>query len=130
MILLDTNICIAHLNGDDRVFRQIEEHRDEVGVSSLVVAELFYGFLKSVRVNENIPRLRQFLSTVRIIDFDLHCAEIHGEIKLALERIGKPTGAIDALIAAVAVRHDATLVTNNVRHFENVPELRFDNWLE
>lgn len=129
MILLDTNICVAHLNGDQRVAPPMQRHASELAVPSLVAAELFYGFEKSARVTENLPRLKQFLQVVQIIDFDLATAEVVGHIKLHLDKIGKRTGEIDALIAAVAIRHDALLVTNNQRHFENVPGIKLENWL-
>ena len=129
MILMDTNICVAHLNGDSRVAQPMRQHASEITVPSLVAAELFYGFEKSARATDNLPRLKQFLQAVRVVDFDLATAEVVGRIKNQLDRIGKRTGEMDVLIAAVAVRHDALLVTNNQRHFENVPGLKLDNWL-
>jgi len=44
--------------------------------------------------------------------------------------VSKPTGEIDALIAAVARSRDDILVTNNIKYFENITNLRLDNWLE
>jgi len=127
--LLDTNICVAHLNGDSRVAQPVQTYVTELAVPTLVAAELFYGFQKSARAAQNLPRLRQFLAAVQIVDFDLGAAESAGRIKLHLDRIGKRTGEVDVLIAAMAVRHDATLVTDNTRHFENVPGLKLENWL-
>ena len=54
----------------------------------------------------------------KIIPFDLSCAVKFGDIKSRLRAIGKPTGEVDALIAATAMTHDAILITNNLRHFE------------
>lgn len=130
MILLDTNVCVAHLNGDPRVARPMQEHASEIAVPSLVATELFYGFEKSSRAAENLPRLKQFLQTVQVVDYDIATAEIAGRLKAHLDRIGKRTGEMDILIAAVAVRHNALLVTNNLRHFENAPGIRLENWLQ
>ena len=47
-----------------------------------------------------------------------------------LRRKGKPTGEIDALIAAVVRSRLDTIVTNNIRHFQNIEGLRLENWLE
>lgn len=129
MILLDTNICVAHLNGDSRVAGPMQQHANKIAVPTLVAAELFYGFEKSARAAENLPRLNQFLQAAQVVDFDLTTAEVVGRIKLHLDRIGKQTGEIDVLIAATAIRHDALLITNNQRHFENVSGIKLDNWL-
>ena len=130
MILLDTNICIAHLNGDPRVQIPMEQQVDELAVPTLTAAELHYRFSKSAKANENLPRLRQFLGSFPVIDFDLESAEIFGQIKLHLERIGRKTGVVDLLIAAIALRHDATLVTHNTRDFQDVPRVKLQDWLD
>ena len=53
----------------------------------------------------------------------------YGPLRADLERLGQPIGALDTLIAAHALALGATLVTNNVREFERVPELAIENWL-
>lgn len=53
-----------------------------------------------------------------------------GDIKSRLRAIGKPTGEVDALIAATAMTYDATLITNNLRHFENIEGLKTEDWLK
>lgn len=52
-----------------------------------------------------------------------------GKIQRQLRQIGKPTGEIDAFVAAVARSREDILVTNNVRDFENIPNLQLENWL-
>jgi tRNA(fMet)-specific endonuclease VapC len=42
--------------------------------------------------------------------------------------MGKPTGEVDALIAATAMAHEATLVTSNKKHFENIEGLKVEVW--
>ena len=127
---LDTNIVIAYLNGDRTVAAQIKAHLPEVAISSLVLAELLYGARASARSSENIKRLRQFLQIVGVADFDQASAEAYSRIRLTLRRKGRPTGEIDAFIAAVALANGAVLVTHNTRHFENIEELRLEDWLE
>lgn len=51
------------------------------------------------------------------------------KFRRSLKRIGKPTGELDALIAAVARSQQAILVTNNIRDFENIQNLQLENWL-
>lgn len=63
-----------------------------------------------------------------MVPFDLECAKIFGTIKSKLRRLGKPTGEVDALIAATAMAHKAMLVTANRRHFENIEGLKLEVW--
>ena len=53
---------------------------------------------------------------------------IFGTIKSKLRKLGKPTGEMDALIAATAMSHKALLVTRNRKHFENIESLKVDSW--
>jgi len=129
LILLDTNICVAHLNGDARVQVPMQRHVNELAIPTLVAAELHYGFAKSARAAQNLPRLRQFLASFAPIAFDAESAERAGQIRLQLESIGRKTGAMDLLIGAVALRQNATLVTHNSKHFEDIPGIQLDDWL-
>ena len=49
-------------------------------------------------------------------------------IRSELERIGRPIGHNDLLIAAHARALGATLVTNNTREFGRVPDLDIEDW--
>ena len=51
-------------------------------------------------------------------------------MRTSLEASGLPIGAMDTLIAAHALALGATLVTNNSRDFDRVPDLAVENWLE
>ncbi len=126
---LDTNIVIAYLNGNRTAAAQLKTHLPDVAISTLVLAELLYGVRASARAPENLKRLRQFLQIVAVADFDPASAEAYSHIRLALRRKGRPTGEIDALIAAVAVANEAVLVTHNTKHFENIERLVLEDWL-
>ena len=63
-----------------------------------------------------------------MLPFDIECARIFGTIKSKLRNIGKPTGEVDALIAATAMAREGTLVTSNKRHFENIEGLKIEVW--
>ena len=60
----------------------------------------------------------RFVEIVRVVPFDFECAKIFGTIKSKLRKLGKPTGEMDALIAATAMVNKATLITTNKKHFE------------
>jgi tRNA(fMet)-specific endonuclease VapC len=63
-------------------------------------------------------------TAVTVINFDQSAAEEFGKIQSQLKSIGKPTGVLHAVIAAVARSRGDILVTNSTRHFINIPTLR------
>jgi len=128
MILLDTNVVVAFLNGNELISRRIRDEVDEISLSTLVIAELDYGVKISKKSKENLEKLYRFLDVVQIVPFDIECAKIFGTVKSKLRMIGRPTGEVDALIAATAMAHDATLATANRRHFENIEGLKLEVW--
>ena len=128
MILLDTNVVVAFLNGDKSILKRIRVEIDEIGVSTLVVAELDYGAKVSQRSEDNLEKLYRLLEIIQVVPFDIECARIFGTIKSKLRSIGKPTGEVDALIAATAMAREATFVTINKKHFENIEGLKIEVW--
>jgi tRNA(fMet)-specific endonuclease VapC len=128
MILLDTNVVVAFLNGNKLISGTIRDEIDKIALSTLVMAELDYGARVSQNSKENIEKLYRFLDVVQVVPFDIECAKIFGIIKSKLRRIGKPTGEVDALIAATAVANEAILVTVNKKHFENIEGLKIEVW--
>lgn len=128
--LLDTNICIYLIKKKPpEVLEEFRGHSvGEIGLSSITVAELEYGVQKSRYPDQNQRALEQFLVPLVIADFDHKAAVAYGGIRASLERQGTPIGALDMLIAAHALSLGVTLVTNNVREFSRVPDLKVVNW--
>ncbi len=129
--MLDTNICIYVIKKKPLdVFQKFSEHPvGEIGLSSVTVAELSFGVLKSQNPEKNQSALEDFLLPLTILDFDYNAAMVYGTIRATLEKQGTPIGPLDMLIAAHAKSLDITLVTNNTREFARVPELKFENWV-
>jgi tRNA(fMet)-specific endonuclease VapC len=127
---LDTNIVIAYLNGNQAIAEKLKAHLPHIALSSLVLGELLYGARASQRKDENLEKISQLLRIVQIVDFDQASAEQYSHIRVALRRKGRPTGEVDALIAAIALAHNAILVTDNTKHFEHIEGLRLENWLQ
>jgi tRNA(fMet)-specific endonuclease VapC len=69
------------------------------------------------------------LEDVQVLNFDHACAERFGKVRGTLLRQGISVPTADLMIAAVALVHDLTLVTNNTADFQNIPGLRLDDWL-
>ena len=130
MKLLDTNVCIAFLNGtDDGVrARLVAEDPDSVVLCSVVKAELLYGARHSEHVDRNLSRLASFFAPFESLPFNDGAAEIYGLVRAQLRRAGRPIGGNDLIIAATALASDATLVTRNQDEFRRVPGLRVEAW--
>lgn len=127
--MLDTNICIyAIKHKPASVVAALRAHTGAgIGVSSITVAELFFGVEKSGSAR-NREALRHFLEPLEIADFDATAAEVYGRVRQQLERAGTPIGPLDTQIAAHALGLEVILVTNNQREFERVAGLRVENW--
>ncbi|MFQ5627839.1 MAG: type II toxin-antitoxin system VapC family toxin, partial [bacterium] len=102
----------------------------DIGISSITLSEMEYGVEKSQKKEQNRIALLQFVSPLEIISYDAMAARHYGEIRNALEKIGQPIGALDMLIAAHARSLGVTLITNNVKEFSRVPNLKIENWAQ
>ena len=130
---LDTNACIALINGTSlpvrKRFKQVLSRGSIVCVSMVVVHELWYGVAKSQKRDYNTDRLQAFLSgPIHQVEFDDADARAAGEVRALLERERRTIGAYDSLIAGHAVRRGFTLVTANVREFDRVDGLSWEDW--
>ena len=129
--LLDTNIVAYIIN--ERPFEVLTNFqsfsKNEIFVSSIVVAELWFGVAKSHKKEQNKLALESFLAPLTIIDFDSAAAKFYGLIRADLENKGMVIGSNDMLLAAHAISLGLTLVTNNAREFERVEGLKIENWV-
>ncbi|MHC5672719.1 type II toxin-antitoxin system VapC family toxin [Nostoc sp.] len=130
MYLLDTNICIALLNENPQAVTKFNRFFSQCYLSIIVVSELYKGVYCSQQVAKNLEILAQFTELLPVESFEIEAAIEFGKIQSELRKVGKPTGEFDALIAAVARSRDDILVTNNIKDFINIPNLKLDNWLE
>jgi tRNA(fMet)-specific endonuclease VapC len=130
--LLDTNVCIAIIDGTPKPARarlhEVLRRGQEVGVSVIAVFELWYGVAKSAPMDANTERLAVFLAPLDTLSFTDEGARTAGVIRAELERAGTRIGAYDTLIAGQALQRGLTLVTANVAEFQRVGGLRLENW--
>ena len=131
--LLDTNACIALINGTPKDVRRRFQRAIAKGatilVSSVVAFELWYGVAKSQRKEANTQRLEAFLAgPLEWTLFDEEDAQEAGRVRAELEIAGEPIGAHDVLIAGQARRRNATLVTSNMGEFDRVAGLKREDW--
>ena len=129
MFLLDTDTLIYSLKGNDAVVRNLATHqRDPLKVSVITIMELYYGAYKSEKAAANLAKVRRIENAFDILSVDFSIAETFGMLKSALESQGTPLDDFDLVIAASALAHNLTLVTNNEKHFRRVEGLKLDNW--
>lgn len=129
MKLLDSDICIAFLNGRDRKLeRRMLDEADDLVLCSVVKAELWSGAEASARVAANHERLGAFFDTFDSLPFDDAAVRHYARVRAGLRREGKPIGPNDLLIASIALANDLTLITRNQREFVRVPGLALEAW--
>jgi tRNA(fMet)-specific endonuclease VapC len=132
--MLDTNICIYIINnkpvGVIEKFMALDKN-DHVCISTITVAELFFGLEKSQSLKKEQNRLAMvaFLSQLEVLSFDENSAIKYGVIRATLQKNGCVIGNNDMLIAAHAQSINAVLVTNNEREFDRVDGLKVENWV-
>jgi tRNA(fMet)-specific endonuclease VapC len=97
--------------------------------TAVTLGELLYGAAR--RGNEALGhRIRQLLSeAVSILPFDEDAAEVYGPLRAGLEAARKRLDEPYLRIASIALANDLILVTGNVRHFQRVPGLTIEDWL-
>jgi tRNA(fMet)-specific endonuclease VapC len=128
--MLDTNTCIFLINRrSPKILERLRSHfPGDVGISSVSYAELRFGAEKSANRHRNIEALERFLIPLELAEFEERAAISYGVIREGLERAGILIGPLDTLIGAHALSISAILVTNNVREFQRIPLLRWEDW--
>lgn len=129
--LLDTNICIYVIKNRyaDLVKKLRAVGIEQVGISTITIAELEFGVANSMRPEETMSKLYEFLVPFTILDFDMHAARCYGKVRKVLKDLGQPIGPMDMLISSIALARSLTLVTNNENEFARVPGLKIENWI-
>lgn len=128
--LLDTNICSAYLKRPAGLAHRFQQQGGGLAIPSIVLAELY---TCAYRRNQPEPLLRliedDLLADIDVINFDTICARWFGKIRAPLLAAGQVVNPVDMMIGAVALAHDLTPVTHNVKHFAPIPGRRLEDWL-
>lgn len=128
--LLDTDIAIELLRGRNvHVAEQLaSRNRDAIFLSTVTVAELMFGALRSRELQKSVAVCRQFCSAFQLVELDHAAGERSGVIRADLEGKGERIGAYDVLIAGIALARGHVLATHNVREFGRVEGLQIEDW--
>jgi tRNA(fMet)-specific endonuclease VapC len=126
--LLDTDWVIHHLNGRQDIIQRLQAIQAEgLGLSVIVLAELYEGVYCSRDAEQSEQKLNDFLESVTLVGMDEETAKIFGRERGRLRAAGMMIGDMDLLIAATALQYDLTLLTNNRNHFERIEGLRIES---
>jgi tRNA(fMet)-specific endonuclease VapC len=128
--LLDTNIVSDLVrNPQGRVAQRVREVGEaQVATSIIVAAELRYGATKrgSRRLS---AQLEAVLVALEVLPFEAPADAVYGVLRARLEKVGRPIGGNDLLIAAQATALGYAIVTDNEREFARIDKLDCENWL-
>lgn len=127
--LLDTNIVSFLIKATypalDHRFRSVP--KSSIVTSSICEAEVRFGLALLPRVAKVRAVAQAFLSSLEIEPWDSRCAEHYGTLAAAQQHRGEPLSPLDTMIAAHALAHDLTLVTND-KAFTRIKNLRVEDW--
>ena len=127
--MLDTNASSAAIRGDAAIHEKLLALSvDAWCISAVTAAEHTYGLAKKPQAVRLAQLVHAFLDLANVRPWDRDAAEALGPLRAQLERMGRPIGAYDTLIAAHALSRGLVLVTANVGEFERVDGLRIENW--
>lgn len=120
MYLIDTNIIIYYLEGEQAAISFLSTHRGQLAISSITWMEvLSYPFSED---EEQV--VRAFLQEFRLIEISCPVMELSVEVRRT-----KKMKLPDAIIAASAVHYDLTLVTRNIKDFKGTAVKALDPFL-
>jgi len=127
--LLDTNTCIYALKRRRGTVDRLRQHSpEELGVTIIRVAELWFGARKGARPESTRREVDAFLKPFDVLPFNLAAAEAYGQLRFELEHLGRPIGERDLLIASIGVAQGLTVVTHNISEVGRVPGLNTEDW--
>ncbi len=127
--LIDTNIIIYRLKDMGNVNANfLKNNKSQMSLSVISYGELVFGAKKSKAVEKNLKTVNAIKKIFPLIDVTSKIMDVFGEIKAYTQKTGKPVDDMDLLIASTAIANDFTLVTHNMKHFENIPNLKLEDW--
>lgn len=130
LYLLDTDTCSYAIRGDSAALdaRLAKQRPDALAISAVTRAEIMFGLEKRGNPRALVRVVRGFLDHLAVMPWDTAAADQFVRLRAALERSGTPIGVMDTMIAGHALALQATLVTNNLKHFQMVAALNVENW--
>lgn len=133
--MLDTCICSFIMREQpEAVLKRLEQtvlRRHRIVVSAITYAEMRFGCTGKKASPRHAQLVDAFCSRLdAVLAWDRAAVDATTEIRAILAAAGTPIGSNDAAIAGHAIASGSILVTNNVREFERVPGLQYEDWVK
>ncbi len=129
MFLLDTDIIIYSLKGNQTVVDNIRKHAEyPKAISVITYGELMYGAKKSQQGVANQAKINRLKDIFPVIELSCTIMDTFASIKAKLSQTGMTVADFDLLIAATAITMGYCVVSNNEKHFAQIPDLSYENW--
>ncbi len=124
--LIDTDLVIDHLANVTEANQLLEHLAPEgIAISMITYMEAFQGVVRSPHGKEARAKFQTFRRSVPVLPFSLsvakRCAVLREQLKTKQKRV--KARALDLINAAIALEHDLTLVTRNVKDYQDIPDL-------
>ena len=127
--LIDTDIIIFALRGDKTVLAKFDENKNiPISISMITYAELVFGAKRSQNERTNMLKVNRIREIYPVEELNIGIMELFADIKANMYSKAIRIEDMDLFIAATAIYNDLTLVTNNTKHFKNIPLLKLENW--
>jgi tRNA(fMet)-specific endonuclease VapC len=127
--LLDTNICIHFFRGKFNLIEKIEQiGLRNCAISEITLAELVFGTENSNNPQKNKEIIEKFISQISILPI-YDSIYKYGKEKARLRKAGVMISDFDLLIGCTAIENDLILVTENVKEFDRISDLKIENWI-
>lgn len=127
--LIDTDTIVFALRGEESVLARFEENKQiPISISMITYAELVFGAKRSQNEQKNMILVNHIRDIYQIEQLSEGVMEVFADIKAKLFSSRIRIEDMDLMIAATALYNDLTLVTNNTKHFEKIPNLKLENW--
>ncbi len=128
--LLDTNICVHFFRGKFNLIDKLESAGlENCAISEITLAELVFGAENSLNPQKNYELIEKLTKIVTILPI-YDAIKIYGKEKARLRRSGSMISDFDLLIGCTAVEKNLIIVTENIREFERISNIRIENWID
>ena len=128
---LDTDLLIAILRGKKEAFSKVlalDEDSKGASTTAINAFEIFFGAYKSKMQSDNLRETERLIDRLNVIPLDFSSSKRAAEISANLSTIGEPIDYRDAMIAAIALENDLTLLTRNKSRFARIKNLKLETW--
>jgi len=125
--LVDSDILIYFLKGKKEVIERLTQiSNDDLYISRINYTELIYGAYNSSKINHNLKVIEPFLEKFKVLEFTKVSSLIFAKEKARLKKNGNIIADMDLMIASIAIENSCTLISNNLKHFERIENLKLE----